>query len=109
MSVIEEISKLSKNGCDDDVLLNYIYENHDELECELNGDEYETTEKHKRNFCIDCNLEMLMDYERSILVCTKCGVFEYYLVHVHVPSYNHTMRYSRKYTEMHLPLTIQEI
>ena len=41
MSVIEEISKLSKNGCDGDVLLNYIYENHDELECELNGAEYE--------------------------------------------------------------------
>ena len=35
MSVTEEISKLLKNGCDDDVLLNYIYENHDELECEL--------------------------------------------------------------------------
>ena len=41
MSVIEEISKLSKNGCDDDVLLNYIYEDHDELECELNGEAYE--------------------------------------------------------------------
>ena len=94
MSVIEEISKLSKNGCDDDVLLNYIYENHDELECELNGDEYEAPKKHKRNFCIDCNLEMLIDYEKSILVCIKCGVFEYY--YVHVQSYNHTMRYSRR-------------
>ena len=94
MSVIEEISKLSKNGCDDDVLLNYIYENHDELECELNGDEYEAPKKHKRNFCIDCNLEMLIDYEKSTLVCTKCGVFEYYSVHV--LSYNNTMRYRRK-------------
>ena len=94
MSVIEEISRLSKNGCDDDVLLNYIYENHDELECELNGDEYEAPKKHKRNFCIDCNLEMLIDYEKSILVCIKCGVFEYYPVHVQ--SYNHTMRYSRR-------------
>ena len=94
MSVIEEISKLSKNGCDDDVLLNYIYENHDELECELNGDEYEAPKKHKRNFCIDCNLEMLIDYEKSTLVCTKCGVFEYHPVHVQ--SYNHTMRYRRK-------------
>ena len=94
MSVIEEISKLLKNGCDDDVLLNYIYENHDELECELNGDEFKEPKKHKRNFCIDCNLEMLIDYERSNLVCTKCGVFEYYPVHV--PSYNHTMRYSRR-------------
>ena len=94
MSVIEGISELSKNGCDDNVLLNYIYENHDELECELNGDEYEAPKKHKRNFCIDCNLEMLIDYEKSTLVCTKCGVFEYYPVHVQ--SYNHTMRYSRR-------------
>ena len=94
MSVIEEISKLLKNGCDDDVLLNYIYENHDELECELNGDEIKEPKKHKRNFCIDCNLEMLIDYGRSTLVCTKCGVFEYYPVYV--PSYNHTMRYSRR-------------
>ena len=93
MSVMEKISKLSKDDCDD-VLLDYIYENYDEIECELNGDEYKEPKKHKRNFCIDCNLEMLIDYERSILVCTKCGVFEYYLVHVQ--SYNHTMRYSRR-------------
>ena len=71
MLVMEKISKLSKDGCDD-ALLNYICENYDEIECELNGDEYETTEKHKRNFCIDCNLEMLIDYQKSILVCTKC-------------------------------------
>ena len=94
MSVIEGISKLSKNGCDDDVLLEYINEHFDEIECELNGDEYEAPKKHKRNFCIDCNLEMLIDYEKSTLVCTKCGVFEYYTVHVQ--SYNHTMRYSRR-------------
>ena len=75
-------------------LVEYIYENHDELECELNGEVYEKPKKHKRNFCIDCNLEMLIDYEKSILVCTKCGVFEYYPVHVQ--SYNHTMRYSRR-------------
>ena len=94
MSVIEEISKLLKNSCDDDVLLNYIYENHDELECELNGDEYEAPEKHKRNFCIDCNLEMLIDYQESVLVCTKCGVFKYYPVYV--SSYNHPMKPSRR-------------
>ena len=107
MSVMEKISKLLKNGCDDDVLLNYIYENHDELECELNGDEYddelecelngdeyEAPEKHKRNFCIDCNLEMLIDYQESVLVCTKCGVFEYYPVYV--LSYNHSMKPRRK-------------
>ena len=91
---MEKISKLLKNGCDDDVLLNYICENYEEIECELNGDEFNEPEKHKRNFCIDCNLEMLIDYKRSTLVCTKCGVFEYYPVHVQ--SYNHTMRYSRR-------------
>ena len=94
MSVTEEISKLLKNGCDDDVLLNYIYENHDEIECELNGDEFKEPKKHKRNFCIDCNLEMLIDYEKSTLVCTKCGVFEYYPVYV--SSYNHPMKPSRR-------------
>ena len=94
MSVIEEISKLLKNGCDDDVLLNYIYENHDELECELNGEEYEEPKKYDRYFCMDCNSRKIVDYEKSILVCTKCGVFEYYSVHV--PSYKHTMRYSRR-------------
>ena len=36
MSIMEKISKLSKNGCDD-VLLNYICDNYDEIECELNG------------------------------------------------------------------------
>ena len=90
---MEKISKLSKDGCDD-ALLNYICENYDELECELNGTEFKKPKKHKRNFCIDCNLEMLIDYEKSILVCTKCGVFEYYPIHVQ--SYNHTMRYSRR-------------
>ena len=94
MSVIEEISKLLKNGCDDDVLLNYIYENHDELECELNGEEYKEPKKRDRYFCMGCKLRKIVDYERSILVCTKCGVFEYYPVHVQ--SYNHTMRYSRR-------------
>ena len=86
---MEKISKLSK-----DALLNYICENYDELECELNGAEFKKPKKHKRNFCIDCNLEMLIDYEKSILVCTKCGVFEYYPVHVQ--SYNHTMRYGKR-------------
>ena len=94
MSVIEEISKLLKNGCDDDVLLNYIYENHDELECEMNGEVYEKPKKRDHYFCMDCKLRKIVDYERSILVCTKCGVFEYYPVHVQ--SYNHTMRYSRR-------------
>ena len=94
MSIIEEVSRMSKSGYTDIELLEYINYNHDELECELNGDEFKEPKKHKRNFCIDCNLEMVIDYERSTLVCTKCGVFEYYPVHVQ--SYNHTMRYSRR-------------
>ena len=58
MSVMEGISKLSKNGCDD-ALLDYIYENYDEIECELNGEEYKEPKKHDCNFCVDCNLEMI--------------------------------------------------
>ena len=45
-------------------LLDYIYENYDEIECELNGDEYKES-KHNRNFCINCNLEMTIDYQKS--------------------------------------------
>ena len=90
MSVIEEISKLSK----DDALLNYICDNYDELECELNGNEYKEPKKRDRYFCMNCKLRKIVDYERSTLVCTKCGVFEYYSVYV--TSYNHTMRYSRR-------------
>ena len=41
-----------------------------------------------------CKLRKIVDYERSTLVCTKCGVFKYYPVHV--PSYNHTMQPSRR-------------
>ena len=93
MYVIEEVSKLSKNGCDA-VLLNYICENYDEIECELNGDEYKEPRKHNGNFCIDCNLEMLIDYQKYILVCTNCGLCEYYPVYV--TSYNHTMKPLRR-------------
>ena len=94
MSVIEEIEWMSKSGYSDIELLEYIDEHFDEIECELSGDEYEAPEKHKRNFCIDCNLEMLIDYQQYILVCTKCGVFEYYPVYV--SSYNHPMKPSRR-------------
>ena len=94
MLFIEEVSQMSKSGYSDMELLEYINEHFGEIEFELNGDEYKEPKKHKRNFCIDCNLEMLIDYEKSTLVCTKCGLFEYYPVHVQ--SYNHTMRYSRR-------------
>ena len=91
MSILETISKCCYT---DEELLEYIDEHFDEIECELNGEEYEEPKKCDRYFCIDCKSRKIVDYERSILVCTKCGVFEYYSVHVQ--SYNHTMRYSRR-------------
>ena len=79
-------------------LLEYIDRHYDSIECELNGEEYITEEwepkKRNRYFCMVCKLRKIVDYERSTLVCTKCGVLEYYPVHV--PSYNHTMRPSRR-------------
>ena len=94
MLFIEEVSRMSKCGCSDMELLEYINEHFDEIECELNGDEYKEPKKRDRYFCMGCKLRKIVDYERSILVCTKCGVFEYYPVYVQ--SYNHTMRYSRR-------------
>ena len=94
MSILETISMMSKYGYTDKELLEYIDENHDELECELNGEVYEEPKKHDRYLCMGCKLRKIVDYERSTLVCTKCGEFEYYPVHV--LSYNHTMRPRRK-------------
>ena len=88
---MEEILKLSKNGYND-ALLNYI--NYDEIDCELNGDGYKESKKYNRNFCIDCNLEMLIDNQKSILVCTNCGLCDYYPVYL--SSYNHTMQPLRR-------------
>ena len=94
MSVIEEISRMSKSGYTDIEILEYINYNHDELECELNGEEYKEPKKCNHNFCIDCNLKIIVDYQRSTLVCTNCGLSQ--LNQVHVLSYNNTMRYRRK-------------
>ena len=69
MLVIEEISGIFKSGCDNKELLDYIYENYDEIECELNVDECKEP-KRNRNLCINCNLEMTIDYQKSTLVCT---------------------------------------
>ena len=65
MSVIEEISKMSKSGCGDRGLLEYVCKNYDEIECELNGEEYKEP-KHNRNLCIDCNMEMTIDYQSRL-------------------------------------------
>ena len=70
MSVIEGISRITKSGYDDDVLMDYIQKNLDTLECELNGDEHKEPEKCDRNFYMGCKLRKIVDYERSILTCT---------------------------------------
>ena len=94
MLIIEEVSRMSKSGYSDRELLEYIDKHYDEIECELNGEVYKEPKKHDRNFCMDCKLRKIVDNERSILVCTKCGLCEYYPVYV--ASYNHTMRHSRR-------------
>ena len=93
MSYIEEISWMSKSGYSDIELLEYIDKHFDEIECEFNGEEYKEP-KHNHNLCIDCNVVKTIDFERSTLVCTKCGLCEYYPVYV--ASYNHTMQPSRR-------------
>ena len=94
MSVIEAISMMSKSGYSDRELLKYIDKHYDEIECELNGEVYKEPKKRDHNFCMDCKLRKIVDYERSTLVCIKCGVFESYPVYV--SSYNHTMQPSRR-------------
>ena len=94
MSVIEKISIMSKSGYTDREILEYIDRHYDSIECELKGEMYKEPKKRDSYFCMVCKLRKIVDYERSTLVCTKCGVFEYYPVHV--PSYNHTMQPSRR-------------
>ena len=91
MSISETISMMSYNN---EELLEYIDDHYDEIECELNGEEYKEPKKCDRNLCMDCNVVKTIDYERSTLVCTKCGLFEYYPIYV--ASYNHTMQPSRR-------------
>ena len=93
MSFIEEILWLSKSGYSDRELLEYIDKHFDEIECELNGEEYKEP-KHNHNLCIDCNVVKTIDYQKSTLVYTNCGLCEYYPVYV--ASYNHTMQYLRR-------------
>ena len=94
MSYTEEISWMYKSGYSDIELLEYIDKHFDEIECEFNGEEYKEQKKHDRYFCMDCKLRKIVDYERSTLVCIKCGLCEYYPVYV--ASYSHTMQPSRR-------------
>ena len=74
--------------------MDYIYENYSEIECELNGNESEEPKKRYYDLCINCSLKMTIDYQKSTLVCMKCGLCEYYPVYV--ASYNHTMQPLRR-------------
>ena len=94
MSFIEEVLRMPKSGYSDIELLEYIDEHFNETECELNGEEYKEPKKRDHNFCMDCNVVKTIDYERSTLVCTKCGLCEYYPIYV--ASYNHMMQPLRK-------------
>ena len=94
MSVIKAISMMSKSGYSDIELLEHINKHFDEIECEFIGEEYKEPKKRDCYFCMGCKLRKIVDYEKSTLVCTKCGLCEYYPVSV--VSYNHTMQPSRR-------------
>ena len=65
MSIIEEVSRMSKSGCSDKELLEYIDKHYDEIECELNGEEYNEPKRRDCYFCMDCKLRKIVDYKRS--------------------------------------------
>ena len=90
MLIIEKVSWMSKRGYSDRELLEYIDKHFDEIECELNGEEYKEP-KNNRNLCIDCNVVKMIDYQKSTLVCTSCGLFEYYpfMLHRTITQCNH--------------------
>ena len=56
MSVIEEIFRMSKVGCSDKKLLDYIYANYDEIEFELSGNESKEPKKRYYDLCINLQL-----------------------------------------------------
>ena len=85
---------MSESGYSDIELLEYINTHFDEIEREFIGGKYKEPKKHDHYFGMDCKLRRIVDYERSTLVCTKCGLCEYYPVYV--ASYNHTMQPLRR-------------
>ena len=94
MSYIEEVLWMSESGYSDIELLEYINKHFDEIECEFIGGKYKEPKKHHHYFCMDCKLRKIVDYERSTLVCTKCGLCEDHPVYV--MSYKHAMQPLRR-------------
>ena len=78
--------------------MEYIDKHYDEIECELSGEVYEEPKKYDHYFCMGCKLRKTVDYERSILTCTKCGVFEYYPVMCHHTIIQCNLREENAYT-----------
>ena len=85
---------MSKSGHSDRELLECIAKHYDSIECELKDEVCKEPKKRDRYFCMDCKLRKMVDYQKSTLVCTRCGQFEYFPVYV--SSYNHTMQPWRK-------------
>ena len=52
MLIMEEVSWMFKSGYSDIELLEYIDEHFNEIECELNGEEYKEPKKRDHNFCM---------------------------------------------------------
>ena len=50
-----------QSGYSDIELLEYTDKHFDEIECELNGEEYKEP-KHNHNICIECNMVKTIDY-----------------------------------------------
>ena len=78
---------MSKSGCSDIELLEYINKHFDEIECEFIGEGYKEPKERDHYCCMDCKLRKIVDY-------TKCGLCEFYPVYV--ASYNHTMQPLRR-------------
>ena len=66
MLIIEEVSWMSKSDYNDRELLEYIDKHNDEIECELNGNEYNEPKKRNHNFCMDCKLKKMVDYKSQL-------------------------------------------
>ena len=63
MLFMEEVSRMSKSGYTDRDILEHIDKHYDEIECELNGEEYKEPKKYDSYFCMGSKLRKTVDYE----------------------------------------------
>ena len=64
MSILEEVSWMSKSGYNDRELLEYIDKHFDEIEFKLNGNEYKEPKKRYHYFYMGCKLRKIADYQK---------------------------------------------